>query len=180
MEINSTKSDLMAKFLARQDMPKPKTSPLVESMKEDAFVSSKDNSQPLEAQAVKSGDTFVKSENSEVAAEEVKPEAAEKSEEEPKTVETKEPKAEETEEPKAEEQEVKEVKEVSETEEVKDEVSNEEKTDEDKASAEENVTKKPTVLDKIKGFFKNLFMKLKPKKKQVDLPAKNSSAGSTN
>ena len=172
MEVNSTKSDLMAKFLARQDMPKPQTSPLVEAMKEDTFVSSKDNSQPLEAQAVKSDDTFVKSENTEVAAEEVKPEVTEKPAEEAK--------AEETEEVKAEEQEVKNVNEVPETEKVNTEVSEEEKADEEKTSKEENVTKKSTVLDKIKGFFKNLFMKLKPKKKQNEIPTENSSAGSTN
>ena len=71
-------SEFMAQFLAKQDLPKPATNPLLHTpAKEDSFVASKDNSQHIEAAAVKSDDTFVKSETAvqPAPAEEIKDEA---------------------------------------------------------------------------------------------------------
>ncbi len=164
MEVNNNyqNSDLVSQFLARQDMPKPATNPLLqtETKNEDTFVSSKDNSQPLEAAAVKSDDTFVKSE----ALEEM-------------------PQAENSvpaEEIKEEQEEAQEVNENVKAEEIKKEnldESVEEKSDE--SSNDQNVTKKVKIIDKIKGFFKNLIIKLKPKKK-IDVQQQNCAGGGTN
>lgn len=178
MEVsNQYPSEFMAQFLAKQDLPKPATNPLLQTpAKEDAFVPSKDNSQPLEAAAVKSDDTFVKSEPAEKKAEEPAP--AEEIKENVKESEQPAPAEEIKDELPAQEvkeaeiaEEVKEEAEIAPAEEIKDE-----------APIGANVTKKVTVIDKIKGFFKNLFMKLKPKK-STEVPESktmNCAGGGTN
>ena len=174
MEINNkyTNDNFVAQFLARQDAVKPKTNPLANSVpaqvKEDTFVSSKDNSQPLmAAQEVKAEDTFSKSE--EVSQKSEQPESEElkdnvKTEKKSERNEINPEKADENED------------EIKETEEAKEEekVSSEENSE----ANGENVKKKTNFIDKVKDFFKNLFMKFKPNK---DVDTKKSvSAGGVN
>ena len=179
MEVsNQYPSEFMAQFLAKQDMPKPTTNPLLQTTaKEDAFVPSK--SQPLEAAAVKSDDIFVKSEPAEKKAEEPAP-----AEEIKENVKEDVPApAEEIKNETKDELPAQEVKEAEKAEEVKEEaeIAPAEEIKED-APIGANVTKKVTVIDKIKGFFKNLFMKLKPKK-STEVPESktmNCAGGGTN
>ena len=147
-------SEFMAQFLAKQDLPKPATNPLLHTpAKEDSFVASKDNSQHIEAAAVKSDDTFVKSETA------VQPAPAEEIKDELSAQEVNE--AERAE-------EVNEEAEIAPAEEIKDE-----------APIGANVTKKATFIDKIKGFLENLFIKLKPRKSAATIQ-KNCAGGGTN
>ncbi len=111
-------------------------------------------------------DTFVKSE---VKEEEVKQQPADET---IKDQEESEEEVNNVQEQPQEDAQVEEIKEEKTEEEVPEEQQNHQ--------GEENVKKKTNIIDKIKNFFKNLFIKKKPNETNAEETAKYSSAGSTN
>lgn len=150
--------NFMAQFLAKQDLPKPAQNPISElasQPQKDTFElsSAKENNADAPKQ---SDDSFVKAETVE------KPEA-------PQTEN-------------AQVQEPEKMPEAPQTEEVKEEPQEEpkEEVSEEKAEQDENVKKKTKFIDKIKGFFKNLFIKKKPNDENTEAPRANTSNSSAN